>query len=329
MIKCTATLAIVRSFVNTKWLTGWLLIILSGVAVQAQNPLVSAFEDLSQSPQPLPFRNALTINNEGGHIQGIQAMHFHQQAYAILTGSSSTVSYYTVVRLDQHPEVISVDTLLAKPFKHAGGFQINDGLMAIGIEDNEAKNISQVLVYEVSDPEKIPLQPVQVIERRGETERTTAGCIAIAHYQDQYVMLVGDWDTRHLDVYRISDDEINRPDASFTLTQSIALADQTRSQWIDETWWSYQNINLFVSEDTLFLIGLGVNDQQENIANLFTVRLSEEQILTKVASQHFPATERTSFVWGAGVDWQPEANRLQILSTTHTISDSSEIIVYR
>ena len=243
----------------------------------------------------------------------------------MLSGSTSSVSYYATVTED---EVVRVDTLLHLPYKHAGGFQINDGLLAIGVEDNEAKSASQVLVYDFSEPSDPPSQPLLVVQREVKVKRATAGCVAISDYDEHFILLVGDWDIRHLDLYQISANQVNDTKLSFTLTQSITLEEHSRRGWIDTAWWSYQNINLFKVEDSLCLVGLGINDQKENVADIFTVSLEPELKLTKIASRTFPTKHQTSFLWGAGVDWNPETTQMRILTTPYSMQEENIIVVY-
>ncbi|MEO0331130.1 MAG: hypothetical protein AAF223_05515 [Bacteroidota bacterium] len=297
-------------------------ICLIGQAVWAQSPFVEVFQRVGSSAYTISFQNTLTVNREGGHIQGIQWV----GDSFLLSGSSSTVSYYATVT---DGEVVRVDTLLHRPYKHAGGFQINDGLLAIGVEDNEAKSASQVLVYDFSEPSDPPSQPIQVVQREGKVKRATAGCVAIAEYREHCMLLVGDWDTRHIDLYQIPVDRIDDSATDFTITGSITLEEHSRRGWIDTAWWSYQNINLFKVEDSLYLVGLGINDQKENVADIFTVSLEPELKLAKVASRTFPIQYQTSFLWGAGVDWNPETTQMRILTTPYSIQEESTIVVYQ
>ncbi len=264
-----------------------------------QNSFLRAFQQLSNQASLVSFQNSQLINTQGGHVQGVQQV----GDYFMLSGSSSTISYYATMT---NSKVIRIDTLLPRPYKHAGGFQMNDGLLAIGVEDNEAKDVSRVLIYDYSDPANPLDHPVQVIQREGKAKRATAGCVAIAQYQQNYVVLVGDWDTRHLDFYQISVDRIKNSEEEFALTQSLTLEDHSRDDWVSENWYPYQNINLFNSEGVLYLVGLGINEQEKNVADVFAVSLEPTLKLVKVASRIFPKQAQTSFLWGAGVVWQPK-----------------------
>ena len=210
--------------------------------IDSNDTITSSFLAVKKSPAIIQFGNSQEVNNQGGHLQGVQLVSANNSEYALLTGSSDSYSYYAVVKLGDTNEVISVNKLMDKPFKHAGGFQIFQNYMAIGIEDNSNKNKSQVCVYDITDPENPPVKPISVIERNGEALRSTAGCIGITKHKNKALVVVGDWDTKHLDFYSCRFDELesNRLKLIFTIdAEKIDKAD-----WIDDDWHSYQNINL-------------------------------------------------------------------------------------
>jgi hypothetical protein len=163
--------------------------------------LVSEFKNLDSKPEIISYSNTLEINNSGGHLQGIQSIQNNDGKYFVLSGSSDSYSYFAVVKQGDKNEVISVNKLMDKPFKHAGGFQIFQNYMAVGIEDNDAKDKSKVCIYDISNPEKPAGKPVAVIERAGEPKRSTAGCVGITKHKDQILLAVGDWDTKNIDFY--------------------------------------------------------------------------------------------------------------------------------
>ena len=101
-----------------------LCLLLPGLAIAQKGGIPDLFDRIDTLPEILICRNDLEVNNRGGHLQGVQLMVKDGQEYAILSGSSSTSAYYAVARLDPIPEVISVNILMDKPFKHAGGIQV-------------------------------------------------------------------------------------------------------------------------------------------------------------------------------------------------------------
>ena len=123
--------------------------------ISSKNSIVSKFESIDKNPFVISFSNSMEINNNGGHLQGVQLIKDDSLNYAILSGSSDSYSYYSVVKLGVENEVISVNKLMDKPFKHAGGIQIFQNYMAVGIEDNSKKDKSKVCIYDISDPENL------------------------------------------------------------------------------------------------------------------------------------------------------------------------------
>ncbi len=264
--------------------------------------LVSEFEDLSSIPEIISFSNSLDINNKGGHLQGIQVIEKNTGKYFILSGSSGSYSYYAVVKKSDKTEVISVNQLMDKPFKHAGGFQIFQNYMAVGIEDNDAKNKSKVCVYDISNPENPSVNPVAVIERAGEPKRSTAGCVGMTKYNHKILLAVGDWDTKNIDFYSCKSGEF--PKGHFELFHSINTESISKENWIDDKWLPYQNINLFSTvEDELYLVGLGQNNKNENVADLYELKEdgAGKFSITKTASKTFNCENEVSFKAGAGV----------------------------
>lgn len=120
----------------------------------------------------------------------------------------------------------------------------------------------------ISDPEKPKTEPLSVIKRYGEPLRSTAGCIGITKYRDKVLVAVGDWDTKHIDLYSSS---ISLSNNSFDEIYSFDMDKVSRTNWTDPHWWSYQNINLFTfNGNELYLVGLGQNGNNEDIADLIS-----------------------------------------------------------
>lgn len=293
--------------------------------------ILSSFHQLSTYPNTITYQNNLPVNNEGGHIQGIQRYTYHGDEFVIVTGSSGTESYYAIIKTGENSEVLSVNSILQKPFKHAGGFQVHQNLMAVGIEDNEARNISKVYIYEIDNPLALPEKPKKIIERTGDYERATAGCVGITTYREQVLVMVGDWGTKHLDIYACPLQAWAHDSTRFAQVASITASEMPKEGWIDTSWLSYQNINLIHWQDTLYLVGLAVNDEDEDIADLFRIEETHLQDfqLKKIASQKFEKNSGTSFRWGAGVVWNAEKGIDRILSATAHINDTSLFNEYR
>lgn len=295
----------------------------------AQDSVIDNFKNINSQPQLINFENKLKVDNSGGHIQGVQYLKLHGDEYVFLSGSSDLDAYYAVVELGTKSEVIAVNKLMKKPFKHAGGFQIFKNLMAVGIEDNSKKDISKVCIYDISKPENPTSKPISVIEREGEALRSTAGCVGITKYKNKVLIAVGDWDTKHLDFYTCDYKKIG--ETNFEKVGAIDTENASREGWIDKNWESYQNINLFVfNDEELFLIGLGHNKKAENIADLFQLEETNSGNfeLTKLATKTFYCKKESNFKAGAGVVLNANG-MFEVYSSTYNIERTSYLNYFK
>ena len=291
--------------------------------VLSGNSFISEFKNLDSKPEIISFSNMLEINNSGGHLQGIQAIENGSENYFLLSGSSDSYSYFAVVKQGDNNEVILVNKLMDKPFKHAGGFQVFQNYMAVGIEDNDAKDKSKVCIYDISNPENPQNKPVAVIERAGEPKRSTAGCVGITKFKDQILLATGDWDTKNIDFYSCKSAEFTK--GHFELFHSINTESISKENWIDDKWLSYQNINLFsFKDDELYLVGLGQNNKNENVADLYQLKDdgAGKFSITKTASKTFNCENEVSFKAGAGVIMN-EKGELEIIASGYNIQQIS------
>ena len=295
------------------------------------NQIITDLDQVNQNPSVISFNNTLEINNTGGHLQGIQKLIHNQNEYFILTGSSSGYSYYTIVKTGEENMVISVNKILEKPFKHAGGFQIHNNLMAIGVEDNDAKNQSKVFIFHLENPEKLPKEPLAIIDRMGTHKRATAGCVGIIAIHDKILVVVGDWDTAHLDFYRIDRKKLHEEDATLELEYSLDTKKIDKSNWIDKEWLSYQNINFIKDESgNLYLSGMTSNQEQGDVLDLYEV-FSEDLTsfqLKKIYTKKFDSNAQTKFRWGAGI-YQKTDGSLRVFSCGENIEKESVIHIYK
>ncbi|MCG8309134.1 MAG: hypothetical protein MI975_17210 [Cytophagales bacterium] len=297
---------------------------------QDVSTMVASFEKLNTNPIKIHFTNSLEIDNTGGHLQGIQRLTHNFEEYYVVSGSSSTYSYYSIIKTGERNLVISVNKILEKPFKHAGGFQIYENLMAIGVEDNDAKNKSKVFVFRIDNPEKPPTNPIAIIDRMGTYKRATSGCVGITAKNKKVVVVVGDWDARHLDFYRIDEEKLHEEGASLELEYSINCIKQDKSDWINESWLSYQNINFAKdSEERLFLAAMACDENDENVVDLYLVESEDLSSfrLRKVFTKRFPPNSNTKFRWGSGIALDRTMG-IEIVSCGENIKHENLIDIY-
>jgi len=310
---------------------------LLSVKIQAQSEAQSDFtiinlmNTIDTDPVSISFKNTLDINNQGGHLQGIQLVNYQDDDYYFLSGSSDASSYYSVVKIGVENSVISVNKVLDKPFKHAGGFQISNNIMAIGIEDNTKKDRSKIYIYKIDDPNNLPQKPLKIIDRKGDIKRATAGCVGVIEMDNNILVVVGDWDTKHLDFYKFKKENLYNNSGAIKLDFTIDTKKMDRSEWINKNWLPYQNINFIKdTSNKLYLAGMTTNNQGDNVLDLFIVETKNysQFKLKKIYTRTFDKNSKTSFRWGAGI-YLSNNNNLKIFSSGAHLGKESVINVYK
>jgi len=295
------------------------------------NQIIDMAERIDSIPSSISFQNILDVNNNGGHLQGIQYYKYNQKEYLFLSGSSDSNSYYAVVKMGVENSVISVNNILPIPYKHAGGFQISNNLMAIGVEDNSVRNKSKVFIYRIDDPESLPKEPLEIIDRFGTIKRATAGCVGIIEIGEFVLLVVGDWDTKHLDFYKIKKERVGFDDETFELVYSINIANIDRSDWINDIWLSYQNIN-FIRDysDNLYLAGMASNGNGKNLLDLFRIETEDFSTfnLRKIFSKQLNQSDEANFDLAAGL-YMTDGGNLKIFSCGSHIQEVTRINIFK
>src|SRR5688572_31606472 len=108
------------------------------------NDVPAAFNNIPAQPRLTKFSCKGFKIPRGGHLQGIQSLSEGNDETLVLTASSITHSYCVIVK---NSKVVTLQKLMDAPFRHAGGCQITDGKVAVGIEDNISKDKSKVVVF--------------------------------------------------------------------------------------------------------------------------------------------------------------------------------------
>lgn len=312
-----------------------LVFILLSIIIVAQNKklpdfeIINSVDQINSIPVSISFQNSLEVNNKGGHLQGIQYYKYNQSDYYFVTGSSNTYSYYAVLKLSDENSVLSINNILYKPFKHAGGFQIYSNLMAVGIEDNGEKDKSKVYIYRIGNPENLSLEPLEIIERIGTPKRATAGCVGVIEIGDYLLVVVGDWDAEHLDFYNIKKEKLGEDGKSFEFVYSINMEKADKSEWINNVTLPYQNINFIRGNSyNLYLAAMASNDHEENILDLFRVEIEENFTfkIKKIYTKRFTQNKDSKFNRGAGVYLSGD-NHLKVFSCGTHIQEVTRITI--
>tara|TARA_R110000868_G_scaffold101706_1_gene279958 strand:+ start:52753 stop:54468 length:1716 start_codon:yes stop_codon:yes gene_type:complete len=282
----------------------WFMVLSSFVINTTGQPKLKdfrqAFEGLNQQPSSFLAKNNIFYKAKGGHLQGIQLYKEHS---IYLSGSSDKLSYMVKIHLGDQPKVVAIDTLMHSPLRHAGGFQIFDRFLAVGIEDNKERNLAYLQVYNLEAATPFD-NPIYTVERKGDYERVTAGAVGITAYQDEILILVANWDSRVLDFYSCPAEDFYAGKGDLRLKNSIEVKKLSTADWSDPKWESYQNLNLFSDRnEQLFVVGTAKNEDGRQVADLFKLHLKPSTPkITKISSKIFHPTEGVDFKATAGLN---------------------------
>ncbi len=251
----------------------------------------AAFESISSVPFVYPFLNREFKSPEGGHLQGVQAWQQNGKEWLLVTASSAHYSYYAQAELKPKAHVIRLQRLLNAPYRHAGGCQLFDGKLAVGVEDNFSKDKSQVLFVDIGDT-AFTANAQKIIERSGTYKRSTAGATGFTAFNNGYLIAVADWNARNIDFY-------------FSKSILPVQFDSIATYHVPNTerWWAYQNINLLTdSSGKIFLIGFG-KKKGKNGADLYQLRFQNGAVkMEAISTRYFKCRKGVSFRYGAGCE---------------------------
>lgn len=261
-----------------------------GIAQTFQlNDVPQAFRNIHKQPAVFYFTKKQVKVPIGGHLQGIQGWSKDSEEQVVITSSSGKNSFYIAAQLDSVRSlgrVTAIRKLFPPPYRHAGGCQLADNKLIVGVEDNLAKNKSKIIAVILQD--SLSATDEIIISRQGSYKRSTAGASGILKGKDgKYLVIVGDWDSRHFDFYLSHDTSCNSFDSVFTCNKPE-----------NQKWGSYQSFNLLAdTSGNLFAIGF-CKDTKGNRADLFRL---QSYRLQWIGERYFNCTKGTGFRFGAGL----------------------------
>lgn len=267
---------------------------------QSVNNVVNAFEGLCTKPELITIKNDIDIPAENGHFQGVQLIRSNAKEKLIVSGSSMKEAYLLTIDLATK-KTDTLIRLMADPYRHAGGIQISDPYLIVGIEDNILKTSSKVSLYHYQDNSLYKALPLITIERTGTPKQRTAGATGLLNMPDHYLAIVANWDSRNWDFYQI--DPEKRKQKFLT-----GFA-------VPEYWGSYQSVNLIRDGDAIYAIGF-YSKKKLGHADLILVRnlASQKLIMKKIGTKTFNYKKKVNF--NAAVGLQVDAQgKLHIWAT--------------
>lgn len=300
----------------------------------SKRSVVEAFNSIQTVPVVTTFARG-TTRLAGGHLQGVGLLDRRSLAIA----ASGTPE--AVVLIVSWPERIGIDegaigdTVVVgdAPLDHAGGLQIAEGVLAVGVEDDRAKDRSRVVFLDVSDPTSVGTLHHLAIDRPAAgqvstTRRWTAGAVGLARVGARAMVVVGSWDSAELDFYRATRHDLADLGCTFEHVAEWARDDADTSTWVDDNWGKYQSLNLMASKSRLFLVGGNRNDDGEDWIDLYEVDLGQvpSRRLTKIAKRHMRCRDGASFRWAGGI--VANGSVLHALATEKDLHDHTSVNIF-
>ncbi|WP_339707801.1 hypothetical protein [uncultured Kriegella sp.] len=246
-----------------------------------------AFNALDTTPEVVVFSNSLNVPIANGHFQGVQLIEIDGSEKLLISGSSQTTAYILQADLTTQ-KTDELIPLMNEPFRHAGGIQISDPYLVVGIEDNIIKTTSKVCLYNYKTGNLYNARQDMIIEREGEVELKTAGATGLLGMENGYLMLTSNWDSRNWDFYRVNPKTGNQK----MLTSFTAPND----------WAGYQSINLISDDEAIYAVG---TYKEEELSHADLILVSKhgtfEPIMKKVATKAFYCKNQVDFGGAAGI----------------------------
>lgn len=264
-----------------------------GFGQQVKN-VPEAFNALSSEPEIILIKNRIKVPTEGGHLQGVQVIDKNGNENLLISGSSLTQAYILQVDLTTR-KAIKLIALMKEPYRHAGGIQVSEEYMVVGIEDNFIKKDSKVCLYSYRDYNLYSAQANVTIERKGVAKRQTAGATGLLALDNDYLIVVSNWDSRNWDFYRTNPEK-----NEYNLLENFAAPDD---------WASYQSINLIMDEEAIYAIGF-YNKEFVDYADLILVSKQGtfDPIMEKVLTKIFKCKNGVDFGTAAGLQVDKKGN---------------------
>ncbi|SOE20139.1 hypothetical protein SAMN06298216_0639 [Spirosomataceae bacterium TFI 002] len=259
-----------------------------------------AFKAIETEPETIFINNELKVPTEGGHLQGVQVVIINGREKLLVSGSSLSQAYILQADL----AVKSTERLIIlkeNPYRHAGGFQVSEPFLAVGIEDNYLKTDAKVCVYNFLESNLNIPQPNFVIDRVGEPKEKTAGSTGIIADGNNFLIVVSNWDSRNWDFYVFDPDK-----GESQILESFTAPNE---------WPSYQSINLVKDKKAIYAIGF-YQKEDKGYADLIIVSKHGkfQPIMKLLNTKTFNVNNAVDFHTAAGLQVDVEG-KLHIWAT--------------
>lgn len=275
----------------------------------------------------------------GGHLQGVQAWRSSADGgwRVALSRSSNTLGQVYIADFGEELAGRGRVTRIVDfssdgrepPLRHAGGFQVVDEILAVGLEDNQDRLRSEVQFWDLRDPSR-PRQLTHLTVRR-EGDRPgdmTAGAVGLLIRENDALLCVANWDAAALDFYRSNGQPPRDAACRFTHVGRWKESGTDRQAWRpDEIWRSYQSVNLLSGEPGKpQLLGFA-GEAGNSVLDVFTIELSGGGLnLTKTATSPHRFAHQ-SFNWAGGAIVEEDNRAPRLMASEHDIKEATRVVI--
>jgi len=246
-----------------------------------------AFDAISLEPEVILINNRIKVPHRNGHFQGVQHIIKNGAEKLLVSGSSRSKAYVLQIDLNSRTSE-SLIPLMKDPFRHAGGIQVSEPYLIVGIEDNIIKTTSRVCLYNYQNNELTNALPSITIGREGEPKRQTAGASGLLAMEDGFLSIVANWDSRNWDFYHI------KPKSG---KQQLLYSFTAPTEW-----GGYQAINLLKDHTSIYALGFY---KKGSLATADLILVSKrgpfEPIMEKVDTKSFNCKNGADFNSAVGL----------------------------
>ncbi len=284
---------------STKPLALWFLLLFGLLNTAMAQPVPHAKESLLSGSETFEVAVPVDAELNGGHLQGVQ----HRNGTVIVSGSSAQFGYLALFqKMGNGFRFVGTKKLARSPFDHAGGFQLADNWLAIGIEDPASRRESVIQLIDVSSFETFSAPPVFSLKRTGEPKLSTSGAVALIKRTNHFLLAVGSWDCTTIDFYVSNGTDPYAADFTFEKWTNWDSREAIRKDWIDKELGSYQNLQFTEDTTGLYLTGFCRTGSGADRADAFLVKPDSDpyHLLSKTASYTVQCSDGVTFRNGAG-----------------------------
>jgi hypothetical protein len=301
-----------------------ILLLMLGHQNGLSQPLPDGEETLAVEAQSLAIPVDEKFSFSGGHLQGIQLYN----ETLIVSGSSNSHAYLGIFQLlGGDFKFLGTKKLASGRFNHAGGFQIAEHWLAVGVEDPVGKRRSIIQLIDISSFEKLSGPPVYSLERKGEFKRSTAGAVGILKRQDHFLLAVGSWDSDVIDFYTSNHLDPYSEDFVFELWTSWDSREAKRKNWKDKSYNSYQSLQLTEDSSGVYITGFA-RAGNANVSDVFKLNTDSNpyELMQKVGTYSVQCKGDVTFRNGAGLATFHEVP--SIIAVGHKLTPTTNIQIF-